>query len=494
MATQTNRRCFPEWINPFNILVFVLWQSQSFMSVQMIFPIFSNYVSKWRCDGVGDFSKNCTIYNSGCKIEYENNHFNSAAIAFGWICSDISYLMAFSSQLQFFALLLGTIFFGILSDAFGRRKIAVVNVSLGCLTILISSLIKNPYFFVGSRFILGFAVGGVSTSGITYCMEVLPSDKRLLVKLLFNWGLSRLLITTICYFFNDYNSALFVHGLLLIPAVMLLIFYFPESPTWCHYKNEEEKMIESEKRIAKYSHLKYIPVQHEKISKKESFIELLKQKETFKRLSVLWFMWFVVSLCSYGIDLSSNDISGDLFINQYFFAFTIFISKILIPSIDNKFKWFTRRLFHQGSQAIVVMCFGILVFLVSIKYHGLAILILNVTGIVFIEFGWDACYICTIESMPTNVRTSAVGSCSLVARIGAIISPILPYFNSYWSPMTYFIVAVLGSMSLFISYLFLKETKNIALDRVHLTEKNDHNENASIELLNREMKNVNESP
>uniref|UniRef100_A0A0K0F4L3 Solute carrier family 22 member 15 (inferred by orthology to a human protein) n=1 Tax=Strongyloides venezuelensis TaxID=75913 RepID=A0A0K0F4L3_STRVS len=493
MVTTTNKSWFPDWVNPFNILVFALWQSQNFMSVQMIFPIFSNYVSKWRCDGVGDFGKNCTIYNSGCQIEYENNYFKSAAVSFGWICSDTSYLMAFSSQLQFFGVLIGTSVSGFFSDAFGRRNTAMLNLGTGCLFILASSFIKNPYFFVGSRFLIGLANGGTITSSVTYCMEVLPSDKRIFVKLLFNWGLSRFILTTICYFFNDYNSALFVCGLLIVPAVMLLIFYFPESPTWYHYKNREEKMIESEKRIAKLSHLEYVPIQHDLITKKDSFYEVLKNKEIFKRLSVFWFMWFVTALSSYGIDLHSNEISGNLFINQYFFAFPIFFSKLLVPTIDNKFKWFTRRLLHQGSQTLIVMCFGILVFLVATKYNGLAILILNVIGIVFIEFSWDACFVCTVESVPTNVRSSVLGSCSLMARVGSIISPMLSYVNVFWSPMIYLIVAVLGSLNLLISFLFLKETKNILLDRVHLTDDSNDMRIASIELLSKEVKNVNEN-
>uniref|UniRef100_A0A0K0F9L5 Solute carrier family 22 member 15 (inferred by orthology to a human protein) n=1 Tax=Strongyloides venezuelensis TaxID=75913 RepID=A0A0K0F9L5_STRVS len=486
MVTTIKQNWFPEWINTFNILIFLLWQSQSFMATQLIFPIFSNYVSKWRCNGVGNFDKNCTIYNSGCKIEYENNYFYSASVNFGWICSDNSYLITFSSQLQFFGVFLGTIIFGILSDAFGRRNITIINLGMGCFSILISSFIRNPNFFVSSRFLIGFAVGGALNSGVTYCLEVLPSDRRIFVKCFFNWGLSRFILTTICYFFNDYSSVLFICGLIIIPAIVLLIFYFPESPTWYHYKSMEEKMIESEKKIAKFSNLEYVPIQHELITKNESFFELLKKKEIFQRLSVLWCMWFVASLCGYGIDLYSSEISGNLYINQFFFSLTIYSSKLIIPTIDKNYQWFTRRVYHQGAQTVITMCFSILAFLVAIKYNGIVILILNVIGVVFIEFSWDACYLCAVESMPTNVRSSGLGSCSLMARIGSIISPILPLLNSIWSPMTYLIVAGLGSINLLISFLFLNETKNILLDKVHLTEENNIMITTSTEPLSKE--------
>lgn len=53
------------------------------------------------------------------------------------------------------------------------------------------------------------------------------------------------------------------------------------------------------------------------------------------------------------------------------------------------------------------------------------ILIINLIGIVFIEYTWDACYLCAVEAMPTNMRASSLGSCSLIARIGALLSPMV---------------------------------------------------------------------
>ena len=57
--------------------------------------------------------------------------------------------------------------------------------------------------------------------------------------------------------------------------------------------------------------------------------------------------------------------------------------------------------------------------------QGLAFLIVNLIGTVFIEYTWDACYLCAVESMETACRASATGTCSLVARIGAILAPMV---------------------------------------------------------------------
>uniref|UniRef100_A0A0N5A5R8 MFS domain-containing protein n=1 Tax=Parastrongyloides trichosuri TaxID=131310 RepID=A0A0N5A5R8_PARTI len=461
---------FPQWVNPFNILIFFLWQSTIFFGVQNIFSIFTHYIPNWRCKNIGDYGNNCTIFTSGCEIEYENEYFASVPIKFELVCNNNSYFNAFQSQFQFFGVLLGTVAFGYLSDKYGRRSSSIVNMGLGCLTIIISAFVNDSETYVSTRFFLGFFTGGALNSSLTYASEVLPPKQRLFVKCCFNWGLSRLIMTLICYFFNDYTSALFISGIILLPSVFLLIFYFPESPTWYHYKNKVELLVKSERKIAKLSHLPYRPSSNLIIPNKVSFLTLLQDKTIFKRLSALWCIWFITSLCSYAIDLNSNTISGNLYINQFFFGFTIFISKLIVPYIDTKYKWFTRRSFHQGAQIVVVLCFAMLALLVSVKHDSVAILILNLIGIVFIEFCWDACYLSSIESMPTNVRCSSFASCSLMARVGAIFSPVLPLLNNYWSPTMYLIVAGLGIVNFIVSYFFLIETKNINLDNVFVDE------------------------
>jgi hypothetical protein len=55
--------------------------------------------------------------------------------------------------------------------------------------------------------------------------------------------------------------------------------------------------------------------------------------------------------------------------------------------------------------------------------HPVFILVLNLIGTIFIEYTWDACYLCSAEGFPTEVRAIGVGTCSLIARIGALMAP-----------------------------------------------------------------------
>jgi hypothetical protein len=66
-------------IDRFHICVMLYWQLSKFIMAQMLFPMFSNYVPKWRCSADQEFSKNCSLM-AACSggVEYENSYFQSA--------------------------------------------------------------------------------------------------------------------------------------------------------------------------------------------------------------------------------------------------------------------------------------------------------------------------------------------------------------------------------------------------------------------------------
>ncbi|KAL3096682.1 hypothetical protein niasHT_025110 [Heterodera trifolii] len=224
-------------------------------------------------------------------------------------------------------------------------------------------------------------------------------------------------------------------------------------------------------RIARIAGVPFTAVVHRSVPEKErTFRDLVHEKALFKRVAVLWVMWFTAAICGYSIDLNSAFISGDLYLNQSLLSILIAFSKIVLVLIDTYFPRFSRRNLHQCSQLVVILCFVLLSWLVLVDHHGIGILLINVIGTVFIEFTWDACYLCAVESVPTPLRASSVGSCSLVARIGALFAPMLVFLNSFWAVSVYLAVVLLGTLNLMVSCLWLVETKGISLDSVRLAQ------------------------
>lgn len=98
---------FPNYTR-FHFLAVICWQFSMFFATQMIFPIFSSYVPRWRCSSVNQtnsepFARNCSAFQQ-CSdpnfVEYEHIYFQSAALEFNLICGSRRYLATLYAQIQ----------------------------------------------------------------------------------------------------------------------------------------------------------------------------------------------------------------------------------------------------------------------------------------------------------------------------------------------------------------------------------------------------------
>lgn len=470
-------------INRFHACVLLCWQFAIFFASQMLFPIFSNFVPRWRCNVTANFSpsfdRDCAAF-SQCpegSVEFEPGlPFRSAALEFDWICGPSAYKRALFSQAQFAGVLVGTLSFGTLSDAFGRRPVALLVLGGGVLAITASAMAPNWPWLLASRLLVGLCIGGTLVVVCTFVMELILPAQRMVLRAFINWGIARLALTLLCWLFPDWRSASIACALCSVPAFLLVLFVFPESPTWLHSKGRLQQMSSNQRRIARFAGN---PVEEDASENQQPAAEdsareagktirdLVHERALLRRVVVLWAMWFTAAICGYSIDLNSSNISGDLFLNQSLLSLLIAFSKICLVLFDSSiFPGFSRRNLHQWSQLVVVGCFLVLSALVLLRHDGIGILLANLAGTVFIEFTWDACYLCAVESVPTSLRGSSVGSCSLMARAGALLAPVLVFLNTLWPVSAYLAVVLLGSLNWLISWLWLVETKGVDLDAV----------------------------
>ncbi|GMT09614.1 hypothetical protein PFISCL1PPCAC_911, partial [Pristionchus fissidentatus] len=383
-------------VNRFHVAAFLTWQFISFFGVTNLFPIFSNYVPRWKC-GDGEIGKDCAEYKRcGGNVTFTDVAFDSAALEFRWICDDAPSA-ALSSQTQFFGILTGTLSFGLLSDAYGRKWVTSFAMALGLAATTATGFLQHVPLIFAARFFIGLSIGGLKVVGYTFIMEMILPDQRMFLRAVFNWGISRMLLTAVAYCTQEWRAASFGITLLTSPALFALLFIFPESPTWLHSKGRLDEMRTCERRIARLSGVEYAPVKHSKPEKSKSLLQVLRSG-ALRRLLVLYIMWFTAAVSSYATDLVSSDITGNLYLHQFLFGAALYASKIVLGIVDARVPSFTRRVLHQCSQFFAVICFGILAVFSLIGYNGPLFLLFNVIGIVFIEYTWDACYLCAVES------------------------------------------------------------------------------------------------
>ncbi|CAK5075978.1 unnamed protein product [Meloidogyne enterolobii] len=180
--------------NRFHYCVLLCWLFGIFFATQMIFSVFSNYIPKWKCllNNTSNFARNCTIYQQCPEnlIQFEENiPFHSAAMEFGWICGANAYNRALFSQIQFAGVLIGTLTFGAISDAFGRKPVSIFALTVGIASMFATTFAPNWHFLLACRFILGLCIGGDLVVVYTFVMEQLLPTQRMAIRGFFNWVL-----------------------------------------------------------------------------------------------------------------------------------------------------------------------------------------------------------------------------------------------------------------------------------------------------------------
>uniref|UniRef100_A0A914UL20 Major facilitator superfamily (MFS) profile domain-containing protein n=1 Tax=Plectus sambesii TaxID=2011161 RepID=A0A914UL20_9BILA len=463
-------------ITRFHVIVFFAWQLAIYFACQQLFPIFSNYSPRFRCSSGNDsttaFGKDCAAL-AKCPphdVEFEQVAFYSTVLEFNMFCGERAYFASLISSLQFFGVIVGTISYGHMADKFGRKPISLLSISLGILFVMVSGASPSWLILLIFRFLVGTSVGGVVVV-YTYVVELILPQQRMFLRAFFNWGIGRVTLTVVCALVPYWRTASVVSAAVVLPFLPIVYFVFPESPTWLENKGRFREMHESQTKIARiagiasptFTQKHDLSRECEKPEKLYSIRDLFANPTITKRTLILCLLWFTASLCSYANDLNSRTLAGDFYLNQILFSIVIVSSKVAMFGLDTLVPQFSRRKLHQIPQACVVVCFTALMCILIFEDAPVAVLVISIVGAVLIEYTWDACYLSSAEGFPTEVRAIGVSSCSLVARVGALLAPQLAFLGTLWRPSPFLAVALLGFVTLIFSCLYLPETKGADL-------------------------------
>lgn len=475
-------------INRFHWLCFVLWQFGLFYACQLIFPIFYNFHPGLSCDDPGfTFSKPkcklskvqiCTELTANCSnIHIQSAPFHSMVQDFKMFCGSKAYDAAWIATIQFIGALVGALVYGHLGDYFGRKPVSFVGISIGIVFGVASGFAPSWEIFAALMFICGTSVACIMVVFYAYILEFIEPQQRVFLRSFFNWGYARLVFTLVCFICGYWRSAAIVTSLLALPILPVLLV-LPESPKWYATKNRFREMKEAEKKVAWLSGLPYVEKEDQKLekltekdTKMYTIRDLFTSWNTAYSTIVVGSLWFSTSVSSFGADLNSGNLAGNFYLSQFVSAAAIALSKISIFLLDTFVPSFNRQRLHQVPQIIMIGCYTAIMALMitpdsdcsSQGSRNLAIIIINIIGASFIELTWDACYLVAAEIFPTRIRTIGIGTCSLLARTGALLAPQMAYLSDIYPPIPYAIVCSVGIISLLISCFFLPDTKGVDL-------------------------------
>lgn len=167
----------------------------------------------------------------------------------------------------------GALFFGWLTDRFGRKKLFMVTLAVYLAATAMTALSFSAWWFFLFRFLTGFGIGGEYAAINSAIDELIPSKYRGRVDLIINgsyWlgavggALLSIVMLNTDYFPKDLGWRLtFALGVVLGLVILLVRRHVPESPRWqfIHgYGEDADKLVGSvEREIEEEKHEKLPP-------------------------------------------------------------------------------------------------------------------------------------------------------------------------------------------------------------------------------------------
>ncbi|KAH8306428.1 hypothetical protein KR018_011161 [Drosophila ironensis] len=347
----------------------------------------------------------------------------------------------------------GSFSFGILADKFGRKT----SFTLGAAFFILGSFFCtfSPWYslFLAGRFALGAASSGLFYPAFTMIVENICLKHRSWMSIAFSasYPVGMIILAVVGYLIQPWRH---LQLALTIPSLLLILncYLMNESPRWLitnqrydrvykilfrqpsHYEIKpaiaaaapivtDKKPLEPEVNFSLMEKLKNGPL--------KSLIELYASPSVRKLIFTSYFMFCVTSLSYYVTALNAANLS----VSRYLYIIAtglVDIPSYLVPVI--MLRYTGRRI----TTMFLFMWTGVSLLLVLSVPAG------NTTWIVAFamlgRFGISATYsvvtLYTAELYPTQIRNSALGTCSTFAHVGSISAP--------------YVVDVLGALGWYI--------------------------------------------
>ena len=168
--------------------------------------------------------------------------------------------------------------------------------------------------------------------------------------------------------------------------------------------------------------------------------------------------WISVCLAVYTLTFNATKLSGNIYIN-WLLSNTVGDIPGTIALIVT-LKYFGRRFNLFYVQFVCGICCLVLAFMP--KNHTTAILVFYLIGKCAGEMGFLLVWLMTAELYPTNLRSQAVGTLSMISRIFGTVASFVATLSVYWKPLP---MLLLGCPCLIAGVLvyFIPETKQCQL-------------------------------
>ncbi|XP_078604963.1 organic cation transporter protein-like [Branchiostoma floridae x Branchiostoma japonicum] len=364
----------------------------------------------------------------------------------------------------------GGIFFGIISDRFGRRPTIVFCIILHLALSTGASFTSGYISFIVVRMLDGITINGLYFTAFVIGIEAVGPSKRnavgMAVSLSFVLGF--FILCLLAYFIRTWRTLQLAQALITIP---LLCYWWvlQESPRWLISNGRVESARDVLQRAARVnkvtipedvyaSLLTKKPADRNSNEKTTRFtmIDLFRTPRMRLITLAVCFTWIFVSGVYYGLIVGTTDLAGDPYVN-FALSAVLEIGLTILGWAANE-RWGRKPVIAGSALFAGTGC------LVSAATSGLPTVSRNfaLVGRVVIAVSFNCLAPYSPEVFPTVVRSMGMGVATASSRIGCILSPFVTLLGDVWLPLpmvTFGVAACAGG----VAVLLLPETLGVPL-------------------------------
>ncbi|XP_072031893.1 solute carrier family 22 member 15-like isoform X3 [Amphiura filiformis] len=398
-----------------------------------------------------------------CEQFVYGDQFTSIITEWDLVCEKEKYA-GYAQSVVFSGFLIGNIVIGTICDMYGRKKTLVIGSALIVAVQIISAFTTSFRQFLVSRFITGFLTANVAAAVLILEMTH-KSVRAILSNLSSNFfAFSIAILALTAYFIRDWRHLMIFSNVPMIFA-LILFWFLPESPRWLASKG---RVTEAEDVLIDIAHKNGISIPRSMVSMAEekptsnkgettkNLMDAFKAHELRRRLLILMYVWPVTCMTYYGLTYQSSSLGGNKYIDVAASGLIEIPGLLIATYICEKFgrKKTSVACYLLGA----VTCFGFILVPGNTGHDGESHvqIALALTGKMGIAAAFCVLYTYTGELMPTVLRSTGIGACSMVARVGGIIAPLLITLGDGVSYGTYGITCLIAG----VMVMSLPETKN----------------------------------
>ena len=356
---------------------------------------------------------------------------------YGLTCDD-HYLRSLVGSTYMLGMLFGSIIFGIVSDRFGRITALMCSVVTMTTSAVVGAMVPNLAGYTIFRFLTGMGGMGCFLVSFVLVIEHVGFEYTMLIGVLIEipFELGGIIFGIEAIFIRDWFT---LHLVAYLPCILLLAlkFVISESPRWLiasgHYDQAIiviNKAARVNQRSVPFELLKFtspnIEMHSEDVQLKNetmaTFQDLFKPKSMARRTLNMFYQWFAVTMCYFGLTFSSTSLGGDPHTN-FLLGVGIAIPGFLFCAFVMDC-WGRRPIlsFCQAIAGVSCIISGVLFDFIGEQEYLIPVQIFfSLIGKFMASANFAIVYLYTAELYPTTIRTTAVGSCSCVARLGGTL-------------------------------------------------------------------------